>query len=123
MDQLFKFEGGLTTSSEGAQSPLFIDAVSKGWDAQLRHQTASGLWYHEESRLHFNRAPSFRIIRKLASESNSVDFHRQLISGCLFELVGRYPLSGNVCLNLENQSLYECQEDSDSVKTHPRVSY
>ena len=101
---------------------LFVDAFFKGWDAQLMHQTAIGLWYHEESRLHINRVTSFRIIRQSASESKSVDFHRQFISGCLSEQAGRYPLSGNLCLNLENQGLGECQEVSDSTKTHPRVS-
>ena len=97
---------------------LFTDAFLKGWNAQLRHRTASGLWYHEESRLHIDMDTSFRIIWKSASESISVDFHRQFISGGLSEQAGRHPLSGNVC----NQGLDKCQEDSASVKTHPRVS-
>ena len=41
---------------------LLLDAFFKGWDAQLWHQTASGLLYHEGSRLHINRATTFRII-------------------------------------------------------------
>ena len=60
---------------------LFLDVFFKGWDVQLWHQTASGLWYYEESRLHINRVTSFRIIRKSDSDSKSVDFHRQFISG------------------------------------------
>ena len=68
---------------------LFIHAFLKGWDALLRHQTASGLLYHEDLRFHSNRVTSFRIIRKSASESKSVDFHRQFISVCLSEQAGR----------------------------------
>ena len=71
-----------------------LDVFFKGWDAQLWHQTASGLLYHEESRLHINRATTFRIIWKSDSDSKSVDFHRQFFSRFLSEQVGRYPLSG-----------------------------
>ena len=73
---------------------LLLDAFFKGWDAQLWHQTASGLLYHEGSRLHINRATTFRIIWRSDSDSESVDFHRQFFSGFLSERVGRYPLSG-----------------------------
>ena len=51
---------------------LLLDAFFKGWDAQLWHQTASGLLYHEGSRLHINRATTFRIIWKSDSDSESV---------------------------------------------------
>ena len=97
VDQLFKFEGGPSTSSEGAESPV-LDAFFKGWDAQLWHHTASGLWHHEELRLHINRVSCFRIIRKSDSDSKSVDFHRQFISGFLSEQAERCPLSGMCAL-------------------------
>ena len=73
---------------------LLLDAFFKCWDAQLWHQTASGLLYHEGSRLHINRATTFRIIWRSDSDSESVDFPRYLFSGFLSEQVGRYPLSG-----------------------------
>ena len=73
---------------------LLLDAFFKGWDAQLWHQTASGLLYHEGSRLHINRATTFRIIWRSDSDSESVDFPRFFFSGFLSEQVGRYPLSG-----------------------------
>ena len=73
---------------------LLLDVFFKGWDARLWHQTASGLFYHEESRLHINRATTFRFILKSDLDSKSVDFHRQFFSGFLSEQVGRYPLSG-----------------------------
>ena len=73
---------------------LLLDAFFKGWDAQLWHQTASGLLYHEGSRLHINRAITFRIIWRSDSDSESVDFPRYFFSGFLSEQVGRYPLSG-----------------------------
>ena len=94
VDRFFKFEGGPTTSSQGAQSPSVIRCFFKGWDAQLWHQTASGLLYHEGSRLHINRAITFRIIWRSDSDSESVDFPRYFFSGFLSEQVGRYPLSG-----------------------------
>ena len=81
---------------------LLLDAFFKGWDAQLWHQTASGLLYHEGSRLHINRAITFRIIWKSDSDSESVDFHRQFFSGFLSEQVGRYPLSGMFSLSEES---------------------
>ena len=62
------------------------------------------------------------MIQKSAANSKSVDFHRQSISGCLYEQPGRHPLSGNMCLNLKNHGLDECQGDSDSGKVHPRES-
>ena len=62
------------------------------------------------------------MIQKSASESKSVDFHRQFISGCLYEQPGRHPLSGNMYLNLKNHGLDECQDDSESGKVHPRES-
>ena len=73
---------------------VLLDAFFKGWDAQLWHHTASGLFYQEESRLHINRATTFRILWKSDSDSKSVDFHRQFFSGFLSEQVGRYPLPG-----------------------------
>ena len=83
VDQLFKFEGGPLLHQKEHNLLLFLDALFKGWDAQLWHQRASGLWYHRESRLHINRVTSFRIIRKSDSDSKSVDFNRQFISGFL----------------------------------------
>ena len=76
---------------------VLLDAFFKGWDAQLWHQTASGLLYHEESRLHINRSTTFRIIWKSDSDSQSVDFHRQFFSGFR-----------NVFPYLKNHSLDEC---------------
>ena len=97
VDQLFKFEGGPLLHQK-EHNLLFIDVFFKGWDAQLLHQTASGLWYHEQSRLHINRVTSFRIIRKSDLDSKSVDFHTQFISGFLSEQARRYPLSGMCAL-------------------------
>ena len=62
------------------------------------------------------------MIQKSASESESVDFHRQFISDCLYEQPGRHLLSGNMYLNLKKHSLNECQDDSNSGKVHPRES-
>ena len=62
------------------------------------------------------------MIQKSTSESKSVDLHRQLISGCLYEQPGRHPLSGNMYINLKNHGLDKCQDDSDSGKVHPRES-
>ena len=76
VERLFNFAGAPFTSSEGAQSPSVLDAFFKGWDAQLWHQTASGLLYHEGSRLHIDRATTFRIIWRSDSDSESVDFPR-----------------------------------------------
>ena len=87
---------------------LLLDAFFKGWDAQLWHQTASGLLYHEGSRLHINRATTFRIIWRSDSDSESVDFPRYFFSGFLSEQVGRYPLSGMCFSYLKNHSLDEC---------------
>ena len=56
---------------EGHNLLQFLDVFFKGWDAQLLHQTASGLWYHEESRLHISRVASFRIFRKSDSDSKT----------------------------------------------------
>ena len=62
------------------------------------------------------------MIQKSVSKSKSVDFHRQFISGCQYEQAGRHPLAGNLCLNLKNHDLDECQGDSNSGKVHPRES-
>ena len=59
------------------------------------------------------------MIQKSVSQLKSVDFHRQLICGCLYEQPGRHPLSGNMYLNLQNHGLVECQNDSDSGKYIP----
>ena len=59
---------------------------------------------------------SLKMIQKSVSESISVDFHRQFISGCLYEQ------PGNMYLNLKNHGLDECKEDSDSGKVHSRES-
>ena len=87
---------------------LLLDAFFKGWDAQLWHQTANGLLYHGESRLHINRVTTLRIIRRSDSDSKSVGFHRQFFSGFLSEQAGGYPLSG-IFPYLKNHSLDECQ--------------
>ena len=94
VDQLSSLKEGPLLSQEVHNLLLFLHAFFRGWDVQLWHQTASGLGYHEESRLHINRVTSFRIIWKSDSDSKSVDFHRQFFSGFLSEQVGRYPLSG-----------------------------
>ena len=60
-----------------------------------------------------------QMIQKSASESRSVDFHRQFISGCQYEQPGRHPLSGNMYLDLRNRGLDEFQDDSDSGKCIP----
>ena len=65
---------------------------------------------------------SFKIIRKSASESKSADFHTQLFSGCLSGQAGRHSLSGNVCPNLEDHGLEECQGNPDLGLAHSRES-
>ena len=67
-------EGPLLDQKE--HNLLLLDAFFKGWDAQLWHQTASGLLYHGESRLHINRVTTLRIIQRSDLDSKSVDFHR-----------------------------------------------
>ena len=94
VERLFKFAGGSLLHQKEHNLLLLLDVFFKGWDARLWHQTASGLFYHEESRLHINRATTFRFILKSDLDSKSVDFHRQFFSGFLSEQVGRYPLSG-----------------------------
>ena len=122
---LFNFEGGLTTPSEGAQSPYIHRCFPKVLGCSLEASTASGLWNQEGLRLHIHSTAksnvvSLKMIQKSASESKSVDFHRQFISGCLSEQPGRHPLSGNMYLNLKNRGLDECQDDSDSGTVHPK---
>ena len=99
---------------------LLLDAFFKGWDAQLWHQTASGLLYHEGSRLHINRATTFRIIWRSDSDSESVDFPRYFFSGFLSEQVGRYPLSG-MCFLIWRIILWTNAMGSDSGISLPRV--
>ena len=76
---------------------------------------------HKHSRAK-SSVSSFKIIRKSSSKSKSADFHRQFVSGCLSQQAGRYPLSGDVCTNLENHGLDECQGNPDSGKTYSRES-
>ena len=99
---------------------LLLDAFFKGWDAQLWHQTASGLLYHEGSRLHINRATTFRIIWRSDSDSESVDFPRYFFSGFLSEQVGRYPLSG-MCFLIWRIIPWTNAMGSDSGISLPRV--
>ena len=125
VDQSFNFEGGLTTPSEGAHSPSFHRCFPKGLGYSLEASTASGLCNQEESRLHIHstaksKVVTSKMIHKSASESKSVDFHRQFISGCQYEQPGRHPLSSNMYLDLKNHGLNECQDDSDSGKCIPR---
>ena len=99
---------------------LLLDAFFKGWDAQLWHQTASGLLYHEGSRLHINRATTFRIIWRSDSDFESVDFPRYFFSGFLSEQVGRYPLSG-MCFLIWSIIPWTNAMGSDSGISLPRV--
>ena len=128
VDQSLKPDEGFSTSSEGVQSPSIHRCFPKRLGGSFR--ASHSQWSvesggvktsHKHSRAK-SSISSFKIIRKSASESKSADFHRQLFSGCLSEQRGRYPLSRNVCLNLENHGLDKCQGDPDSGKTHSRES-
>ena len=106
---------------------LFTDASLKGWGAHLNHHTASGLWNQVESRLHINILELKAVFLALKSFENhllnqNLLISRQFISGCLSQQAGRYPLSADVCTNLENHGLDECQGNPDSGKTYSRES-
>ena len=104
---------------------LFTDAFLKGWGTHLRHpqpvvyviRKSQGSTYILQLKA---RLLPQKMIHKSASESKSVDFHRQFISGCQYEQPGRHPLSSNMYLDLNNHGLDECQDDSDSGKCIPR---
>ena len=126
VDQSLEPEEGFPTSSEGAQSSSVHGCFSERLGCSLKASYSQ--WSvgsggvrtsHKHSRAKGSLS-SFKIIRKSASKSKSADFHRQLFSGCLSEQAGRYPLSGNVCPDLENHGLGKCQGNPDSGKTHSR---
>ena len=128
VDQSFKLEEGFPTSSEGAQSPSIHRCFSKRLGCSLKPSHSQ--WSvesggvkasHKHSRAK-SSVSSFKIIRKSSSKSKSADFHRQFVSGCLSQQAGRYPISGDVCTNLENHGLDEYQGNPDSGKTYSRES-
>ena len=128
VDQSFKFEEGFPTSPEGAQSPSIhrcfpkrLGCSSKASHSQWSLESGGVKASHKHSRAKSSLS-SFKIIRKSASESKSADFHRQFDCGCLSQQAGRYPLSGNVCSNMEDHGLGECQGNPDSGKAHSRES-
>ena len=128
VDQYLEPEEGFPTSPEGKQSPsvhgCFLERLGcsfKGSHSQWSVESGGVKTSHKHSRAKGSFS-SFKIIRKSASKSKSTDFHRQLLSGCLSEQAGRYPLSGNVCPGMENHGLDECQGNPDSGKTHSRES-
>ena len=107
---------------------LFTDASLKGWGGSFK--ASHSQWSvesggvktsHKHSRAK-SSVSSFKIIRKTSSKSKSADSHRQFVSGCLSQQAGRYPLSGDVCTNLENHGLDECQGNPDSGRTYSRES-
>ena len=124
VDHSFKPEEGFPTSPEGAQSPSIHRCSSKRLRCSLK--ASHSQWTVESGGVKtshkYSRAKSslssFKIIRKTASESKSPDFHRQFVSGCLSQQAGKYPLSGDVCTNLEDHGLDECQGNPDSGQTH-----
>ena len=109
--QIFQFEGGLTTPSEGAKSP-FLYRCSLWLGCSL--EASNSQWSVESGNV-----VSYKRIQKSASKSRSVDFHRQFFSGCLYEQAGRQPLSGNLCLNLKSHGLDECQGIQIQAKCIP----
>ena len=128
VDQSFEPEEGFPTSSEGVQSPSVHRCFPKGlgcsfkashsqWSVESGGVKAS----HKHSRAKSSLS-SFKIIRKSASQSKSTDFHRQFVSGCLSQQAGRYPLSGNVCPNMEDHGLGKCLGNPDSGKTYSSES-
>ena len=128
VDQSLELEEGFPTSSEGKQSPSVhgcfperLGCSLKGSHSQWSVESGGVKTSHKHSRAKGSFS-SFKIIQKSASKSKSADFHRQLLSGCLSEQAGSYPLSGNVCPDMENHSLDECQGNPDSGKTHSRES-
>ena len=128
VDQSFELEEGFPTSSEGAQSPSIhrcfpkrLGGSFKASHSQWSVESGGVKTSHKHSRAK-SSVSSFKIIRKSSSKSKSADFHRQFVSGCLSQQAGRYPLSGDVCTNLENHGLDECQGNPDSGKTYSRES-
>ena len=126
--QYFILKELCTIPSEGAQSTAVhryfpkgsvcsMEASNRQWSVMSGTIKVS----HFHSRAN-NSVFSFIIVQNSPLELKFVDFHSQFISGCLSEQAWMHPLSGNVCLNLENRGLNECQEESDSVKTHSRES-
>ena len=127
-DQSFKLEEGFPTSSEGAQSPSIhrcfpkrLGCSFKASHSQWSVESGGVRTSHKHSRAKSSLS-SFKIIRKSNSKSKSADFHRQLLSGGLSQQAGRYPLSGDVCPNMEDHGLDECQGNPDSGKTYSRES-
>ena len=128
VDQSFELEEGFPTSSEGAQSPSVhrcfpkrLGGSFKASHSQWSVESSGVRTSHKHSRAK-SSVSSFKIIRKSSSKSKSADFHRQFVSGCLSQQAGRYPLSGDVCTNLENHGLDECQGNPDLGKTYSRES-
>ena len=128
VDQSLKPEEGFPTSSEGAQSSsvhgCFTERLGcsrKASHGQWSVESGGVKTSHKHSRAKGSLS-SFKIIRKSASKSKSADFHRQLLSSGLSEQAGRYPLSGDVCPDMENHGLDECQGNPDLGKTYSRES-
>ena len=128
VDQSLEPEEGFPISSEGTQYssvhgcfPERLGCSLKASHSQWSVESGGVKTLHKHSRVKGSLS-SFKIIRKSASKSKSADFHRQLLSGCLSEQAGRYPLSGDVCPDMENHGLGKCQGNPDSGKTHSRES-
>ena len=107
---------------------IFTDASGKGWGAHLSNCTISGVWQQSERNLHINILELKAVFLALKHfqgqlrQKNSIGFFRQLNCGLLYQQGRRHSLLRNVCFDVENSGVVQCQGDPDQSQTYCRES-
>ena len=107
---------------------MFTDASEKGWGAHLNNCTVSGFWQPSEKDFHINILElkavfsSSETFSRTIKAKNSIGFFRQLNCGLLYQQGRRHSLLRNVCFDVENSGLVQCQGDPDQGQTYSRES-
>ena len=107
---------------------MFTDASEKGWGAHLNNCTVSGFWQPSEKDLHINILEMKAVFLALKHfqgqlrQKISVGFLRQLNCGLIYQQGRRHSLLRNVCFDVENSGMVQCQGDPYKSQTYPRES-
>ena len=113
---------------------MFTDASEKGWggggggEAHLSNCTVSGVWQQSAKRLTYQyfRAESCfsspKTFSKTIEAKNRASFFRQLNCGLLYQQGRRHSLLRNVCFDVENSGMVQCQGDLHQSQTYSRES-
>ena len=106
---------------------MFTDASEKSWGAHLNNCTVSGVWQLSERNLHINILELKAVFLALKHFQGQLRQKIVLVSSDNSTVVSyqqgrRHSLLRNVCFDVENSGMVQCQGDPYKSQTYPRES-